>query len=128
MPADTSFAIPPTGTLTASPESEAASRTVSPGANIALGFQRFTLAAGAAPYVVKVTLDRGENLPADGAFFRLRLEFEASTNPTVEVYDESEAGTLLQTVVGVVDSATVFLFEGIYENAVWSKYDGRYVP
>lgn len=93
-------------------------------------FQEFTLLdANGTPYTAKITLDRTDTVPIDGAIIRLKFNMPASTDPTVEIRDDIAGGTILQSFSGVADETRIFLFEGIYKgvSSVWTRYDGRYV-
>lgn len=94
-------------------------------------FQRVIVQAGAGAYTYQLAVGQLSSLPAPphlpGALFLVRLEFAASVNPTIEIYDTVSDMNLLQTVTGVSDHADVFLFESIFNGSGWAKYDGRYV-
>lgn len=77
------------------------------------------------PYTHTLTIDNVEAVV--GAIYRIELDIEAGTNPTIEIYDNTTAGTLLQTISGQGDAATYFIFEARYDGTNWHKFDGRYV-
>lgn len=101
---------------------------VVPGISFLDWFQMFSiLDGGAVPYTTKITIDRTDTAPIRGAFIRLQFNVAASTDPTIEIRDDTAVGTLLQTFSGVADETRTFLFEGVYDGAAWTKYDGRIV-
>lgn len=89
--------------------------------------QRVTALTGSGAYTHKLTLDNGK--ARDGSIFRVTIALPASANPTIEIRDETAAGTLLQTVAGDSDNATSFYFEAEYnaETSSWRKLTGQYL-
>lgn len=88
-------------------------------------FQKVVAAAGAGAYTRKLTLDTAEAM--DGAIFRVYIELAASGNPTIEIRNESAAGTLLQTISGDTDNAGYFLFVAEFNGTTWQKIFGGYL-
>lgn len=87
--------------------------------------QRFSFAAGAGAYTYKIVLDVADSSIVRNSTYTFILEFAASTNPTVEFYNDTVVGTLLQTVSGL-DETSTFLFEAYFTGTEWKKCDGRY--
>jgi hypothetical protein len=74
-----------------------------------LGRVNVELGAGGAAYIVNLTLGAANVLT--GALLRMPMDFPASLNPTVNIYDGSTAGTLLQTITQI-DATTARSFIG----------------
>jgi hypothetical protein len=73
--------------------------------------------AGTGAYTHKFSLDNSTALT--DAIFRVRLEIAASANPTLEFYDNTTAGTLLQTITGDSSNATYLTFMFEFDGANW---------
>lgn len=132
MPAITSFGIQSAtghGTLgTSSGVGISETIDILPGTAFLHWSREFTFedALGTA-YTVKLTLDRTDSPPVDGAFIHLKINMPDSVDPTVQIYDDTTGGPLLQTIVGVADENRTFLGDYRYADNVWTKWDGRYV-
>lgn len=61
------------------------------------------------------------------AILHIRLDFAATADPTVEIYNNTIAGTLLQTITGQADSSTSFILDLVFNGTAWQKLDGRYI-
>lgn len=88
-------------------------------------FQRIIAQAGSGAYTHKFTVDTARAM--EGAIFRILVEIAASANPTIEVYNESAAGTLLQTLSGDLSNAGSFLLELEMVSGSWQKISGVYL-
>ena len=64
-----------------------------------LGRTSVSIAAGSGTYVANLTLDPGNVLA--GALLRIPINFAASQNGTVAIYDGTTAGTLVQTITNI---------------------------
>lgn len=138
MPAETSlgiasFAGVPDADITVS-EASVSKVSIAPVGSYFQWLQKIIVQAGAGPYTYQCGLFDSLQLgvtnvvPLEGAIFRVRFEFEQSTNPTIEIYDDIQVGgNLLQTITGPEDQPAVFLFEAEYDGVSFKKYDGRYV-
>lgn len=77
-------------------------------------------------YTLKLTLDRTDSIPLKNALFRIKI-FLSSSDPTVEIYDDTSGGTKIGSVTGFADSDSEFNFIARFNGVAWEKYDGRYV-
>jgi len=91
-----------------------------------LGRVNVELGATGGAYVVNLTLAATNVLT--GAFLRMPMDFPASLNPTVRIYDGSTAGTLLQTITQI-DGTTARSFIGTFgfDGSHWHKETGEWV-
>lgn len=105
--------------------STAGTSDLAPAAAFNRWFQKVVAQAGAGAYNRKLTLDTSKAM--DGAMFFVYVELAASANLTVEIRNESAAGTLLQTLSGDADSAGYFLFVAEFNGAAWQKIFGGYL-
>ena len=90
-----------------------------------LGRLPFVAGAGAGAYVAAITLSDANVIP--GASLRIPIDFAASLNPTINIYDGSTAGTLLQTIANYDANARSFLFIAGFDGTNWHKEDGHWV-
>lgn len=90
-----------------------------------LGRQQFSAGAGAGPYVSNITL--GDGTAMAGAVLRIPIDFAASANPTINIYDGSEGGTLLQTITNPGGAAQSFLFTAGFDGTHWHKETGAWI-
>jgi len=104
------------------PLSAAGTTVVSAPASWLLGRQPVSLAAGSGPYVAALTLSDAGALA--GALLRIPVDFAASLNGTINIYDGSTAGTLLQTVTNIDANARSFLCTVGFDGANWHKESG----
>jgi hypothetical protein len=88
-------------------------------------YQLITATAGTGPYTRKLTLDNAK--ARDGAIFRIEIDFAQSTNPTIEIYNNTVAGTKIESVRGRDDMSTYYVFEAIMVGTNWAKLNGGYV-
>jgi len=90
-----------------------------------LGRQPIALSAGAGAYVANLVLGDANALP--GALLRIPIDFPASANPTINIYDSSTSGSLLATVTNPNPSAIAsFLFTAGFDGAAWHKESGAW--
>jgi len=91
-----------------------------------LGRQAFSAAAGAGAYVANIILSDANALA--GALLRIPIDFAATLNPTINIYDGSTGGTLLQTITQI-DASTARSFLGTYgyDGTHWHKESGAWV-
>jgi hypothetical protein len=87
----------------------------------------FSLAAGAGAYVVNITLSDANVLA--GALVRIPIDFPASANPTVNIYDGSTAGNLLEGPLTNPNpgQAASFLFTAGFDGTNFHKESGMWV-
>ena len=87
----------------------------------------FSLAAGSGAYVANLTLSDANVLA--GALLRIPVDFPASGNPTLNIYDSSTAGTLLEgpLVNPNPGAPTSFLFTAGYDGSNWHKESGQWI-
>ena len=91
-----------------------------------LGRQPVSAAAGTETYIASLTLSNSNVLT--GALLTIPIDFAASVNGTVNIYDNSAAGTLLQTIANFDATAErFFLFTARFDGAAWHKEDGHWV-
>lgn len=88
-------------------------------------FQHVTAGAGAGPYTHKLTLDSARALK--GANFVLEIDIPATSNPTIQIYDNSVSGALLDTIAGDSDNATTYRFEAVLDGTTWKKENAAYL-
>jgi hypothetical protein len=63
-----------------------------------------------------------------GALLTIPIDFAASVNGTVNIYDATTAGTLLQTITNIDATAErFFLFTARFDGVAWHKEDGHWV-
>jgi len=93
-----------------------------------LGRQPYSLAAGSGPYTANLALSDTNALP--GAFLRIPIDFPASANPTLNIYDTTLSGALLQGPLGNPNPATTasFLFTAGFDGTNWHKELGLWLP
>jgi hypothetical protein len=92
-----------------------------------LGRQPISLAAGSGAYVANLALSDVNALA--GALLRIPVDFAASGNPAVNIYDNSTAGTLLEgpLVNPNPAAAASFLFTAAFDGTAWHKESGVWV-
>lgn len=90
-----------------------------------LGRASYHAEAGAGAYVLNLTLSDANALA--GALVRVAIDFDATANPTINIYDGSVAGTLLQVITNPGAVAQSFLFTGGFDGAHWHKESGEWV-
>lgn len=77
-------------------------------------------------FTFKVTLDREDITHLVNGIWILKFSLSASTNPiTVEIYDNTDAGTKIGSVSSQSDADRVFIFEARFTGTAWQKLDGR---
>jgi hypothetical protein len=84
-----------------------------------------TAGAGAGVYVANLTLDPANALA--GAILRIPIDFAATLNPTINIYDGTTGGTLLQTISNIDATARSFLFTAGFDGRAWHKESGAWV-
>jgi hypothetical protein len=92
-----------------------------------IGRQPISLAAGTGVYIQNLTLSDANALA--GAVLRVIVDFPASANPTINIYDGSTAGALLQGPLTNPTPALAqsFYFQAGFDGTNWHKEDGRWV-
>jgi hypothetical protein len=92
-----------------------------------LGRQPFSLGAGSGAYVANIVLSDANVLP--GALLRIPIDFPASANPTVNIYDAGTGGTLIEGPLTNPNpgAAASFLFTAGFDGAHWHKESGAWV-
>lgn len=85
---------------------------------------RVVAQAGSGSYTHKFTLDNAT--VKDGGTLRVKLEISASANPTLEFYDNTTGGTLLQSISGDSSNAQylTLVFEYSATDGAW-YYEGK---
>ncbi len=99
--------------------------TVSNNQTWLLGRQPFSAAVGAGVYAANLLLSDANALA--GALLRIPIDFGATLNPTINIYDNSTAGTLLQTIANIDANARSFLFTASFDGTAWHKENGVWV-
>jgi len=91
-----------------------------------LGRQPVSLGVGSGAYVANLVLSDGNALA--GAVLRIPIDFPASANPTVNIYDGSTGGTLVEgpLVNPNPGSAGSFYFQAGFDGAGWHKEFGSW--
>jgi hypothetical protein len=86
-----------------------------------------TAGAGSGAYVADLTLDHANALA--GAILRILIDFAASGNPTINIYDGTTGGTLLEgpLVNPTSGVAASFLFIAGFDGAAWHKESGQWI-
>jgi hypothetical protein len=90
-----------------------------------LGRAPLSAGAGAGVYVANITLSDANALP--GALLRIPIDFAATLNPTINIYDATTGGTLLQTITNIDANARSFLFTAAFDGDHWHKESGAWV-
>jgi hypothetical protein len=92
-----------------------------------LGRKPFSLGAGAGVYTQNLTISDANALA--GALLRIPIAFPASANPTINVYDSSVEGTLLEGPLTNPNpgAAASFLLTLGFDGAAWHKESGQWV-
>jgi hypothetical protein len=92
-----------------------------------LGRQPISLAAGSASYIANLLLGDANALP--GALVRIPIDFPASVNPTINIYDNSPTGVLLEGPLTNPSpaSAASFLFTAGFDGTNWHKESGTWI-
>jgi len=105
--------------------SAAGNTTVSNSQTWLLGRQAFSAGAGSGAYTAGIVLSDANALA--GALLRLPIDFAATLNPTINIYDGSTGGTLLQTISNIDANARSFLFTAGFDGTGWHKETGAWV-
>jgi hypothetical protein len=90
-----------------------------------LGRQPFSAAAGAGAYVANIVLSDTNALA--GALARIPIDFAATLNPTINIYNGSTSGALLQTITNIDANARSFLFTAGFDGTAWHKESGGWI-
>jgi hypothetical protein len=98
---------------------------LNPATKFAQWFIRITAQAGAGSYTYNFALKHDN--PKIGAMFWIAINLSQSSNPTINIYDNSTSGTLLQTVSGDSSNATFYLLQCEYTGTAWQKVSGVYL-
>jgi hypothetical protein len=91
-----------------------------------MGRQPVALSAGAGAYVANLVISDGYALA--GAVLRVPIDFPASANPTINIYDGSTGGTLLQGPLVNPNPGTAgsFYFQAGFDGTGWHKEVGAW--
>jgi hypothetical protein len=85
-----------------------------------------SIGAGSGAFVANITLSPTNALA--GALVRIPIDFAASVNGTVNFYDGTTAGTLMQTITNIDATDTrSFQFTAGFDGAHWNKETGDWV-
>jgi hypothetical protein len=87
-----------------------------------IGQAALVLAAGSGAFAANLTLDPANVLA--GAVLYLPIDLAASTNGTLNVYDSSTSGTLLQTLTNPDANARSYLLICRFDGMHWHKMGG----
>ena len=105
--------------------------TVSPLTTFLQTIQRITAQAGAAAFTYNAVLAHANvngSAPMPGAAAKLYLEFPASANPTIYVYDNSTAGALLKTVTNPNPAAAAYYYlEAAFLGGAWHIINSNWI-
>jgi hypothetical protein len=106
--------------------SAAGSSTISNSQAWLAGRQPVSLAAGSGTYAASLVLSHTSALA--GAFVRIPIDFPASANPTINIFDGSGSGTLLQGPLTNPSpgKAGSFLFTAGFDGTAWHKESGAW--
>jgi hypothetical protein len=84
-----------------------------------------TIEAGSGAFVANITLSPTNAMA--GALLRIPIDFAASVNGTVNIYDGSVEGTLIQTITNIDANVRSILFLGGFDGAHWKKETADWV-
>lgn len=87
-------------------------------------FQLITPLVGAGAYTRKITLDNTK--AAAGAIFRIEIDLPASSNPTIEIYDNTISGTMIDTVTGDPGQSSYYVLQARFDGVQWFKLSGAF--
>jgi hypothetical protein len=87
-------------------------------------FQLIKALAGSGAYTRKITLDNTK--AAVGAIFRIEIDFDASANPTIQIFDNTIAGTMIDVVAGDAGQSTYYVLEARFDGMSWKKLRGNF--
>jgi hypothetical protein len=92
-----------------------------------LGRQPFSLGAGSGAYTANLLL--GNTNAVAGALIRIPIDFPASADPTVNIYNASTGGTLLEGPLVNPNPSTPasFLFTAGFDGVNWHKESGQWI-
>lgn len=88
-------------------------------------YQSVAASAGSGAYTYNLTLDN--TLAQSGAEYTVLITLPASANPTIRIYDNTTAGTLLDTIAGDSSNATTYNFVANFDGTNWHKTQGEYL-
>jgi hypothetical protein len=102
------------------------STTISNSQTWLTGRQGISAGAGSAAYTASIILSHTNVMI--GAQIRIPIDFAASGNPTIDIYDGSSGGTLLQGPLTNPNPAQVhtFLFTAGFDGTNWHKESGAW--
>jgi hypothetical protein len=89
------------------------------------GRQPFSAGAGTGSYTAAILLSDANALA--GALLRIPIDFAATTNPTINIYDNGTGGALLQTIANIDANTRSFLFTAGFDGSAWHKETGAWV-
>jgi hypothetical protein len=106
--------------------SSAGSTTISNGQTWLTGRQPISVTAGSGAYAASIIISH-TNVMA-GALVRIPIDFPASPNPSISIYDGSTGGTLLQGPLVNPNPATTrsFLLTAGFDGSNWHKESGAW--
>lgn len=87
-----------------------------------VGRQPVSVGAGSGAYIAALTLNDANALP--GALIRIPVCFAATKNATIDIYDGTTGGALLQQITNPLGIAQTFYFQAGYDGAHWHKEAG----
>jgi hypothetical protein len=90
-----------------------------------LGRQPLSAGAGTGAYVQNITLGDANALP--GALIRIPIDFASTINPTINIYDGTTGGSLLQTITNIDANARSFLFTAGFDGTQCHKETGAWI-
>jgi len=103
--------------------SAAGATTISNSQTWLTGRQAISVGAGSGAYAASIILAHTNAMA--GALLRLPIDLPASANPTMNIYDGSVEGALLQTITNPSPGRTAsFLFQGGFDGTNWHKEAG----
>jgi hypothetical protein len=103
--------------------SAAGATTISNSQTWLTGRQAISVGAGSGAYAASIILAHTNAMA--GALLRLPIDLPASANPTMNIYDGSVEGALLQTITNPNPGRTAsFLFQAGFDGTNWHKEAG----
>jgi hypothetical protein len=79
-----------------------------------------TVAAGSGAYASSLVLQSGNRVAGDRV--ELRIPVPASANPTINIYDGTDAGTLLATILPDAVTARTYLLTAYFDGTQWQLF------
>jgi hypothetical protein len=99
---------------------------LAPSADFIQWFQLANVTPGGAPFTHKITLDSARALP--GATFTVQVVIPASAfPPTIQIFDNSISGALLDTIDGDTDNPVTYRSEAVLVDNSWTKENAAFL-